>query len=176
MLAHDHAYGAAIIARTRLGCKLIPELSSNAAVCVEFADMQLFSAYCKPALVGLGTILGPILGNPRFQRTRAVIGMDANAHNPLWNSTFTDDKGRELEDLMLSNQLDLLNVPAAELAWVPAGTSFIDVTLAGDEVFQHLQNWKYLDFHSLSDHPYIYFTIAGHHHPSRPIQLLIPNM
>ena len=33
----------------------------------------------------------------RFQRTRAAIGMDANAHNPLWNSTFTDDKGRELE-------------------------------------------------------------------------------
>jgi len=77
---------------------------------------------------------------------------------------------------MLSNQLDLLNVPAAELAWVPPGTSFIDVTLAGDEVFPHLQNWKYLDFHSLSDHPYIYFTIAGHHHPSRPIQLLIPNI
>ena len=97
MLAHDHAYGAAIIARTSLGCKLIPELPSNAAVCVEFADIQLFSAYCKPTLDGLETILGPILGNRRFQHTRAVTGMDADARNPLWNSTFTDDKGRELE-------------------------------------------------------------------------------
>ena len=39
----------------------------------------------------------------------------------------------------------------------PWGTSFIDITLAGNRA--HIPRWSYLAMPSLSDHPYIYFEV-----------------
>ena len=58
------------------------------------------------------------------------------------------------------------NVPSKELDFVPAGTSFIDVTLTGDSI--SLVKWLFLPFASMSDHPLIFFEVRGD--PCRPSQ------
>ncbi len=58
-----------------------------------------------------------------------------------------------------------LNEDPNECSFTPVGTSFIDITLAGDKIAN--TSWSYLDFPSLSDHPYITFNFSLFS-PSRP--------
>jgi hypothetical protein len=55
------------------------------------------------------------------------------------------------------NCLQILNQPLDQLAFVPAGTSFLDLTLAGSSV--KASRWFFPSIPSMSDHPYIYFEI-----------------
>ncbi len=43
------------------------------------------------------------------------------------------------------------------LSFVPASTSFVDVTLRGDGIV--FDSWRFLEDYSLSDHPYIFMSI-----------------
>ena len=87
----------------------------------------------------------------------SVFCLDANARNLLWNSSCTDQKGYNFESIFQSRKLNIVNVPKADLDFVPRGTSFVDITVAGDRV--NVTRWIFLELHSLSDHPYIYFEV-----------------
>lgn len=91
--------------------------------------------------------------------------MDSNAKNRLWNSPTTDAKGVELECLIHSENLSIINSNTSDLDFTPGGTSFLDVTLAGDKVV--VSHWFFPSIPSLSDHPYIYFKISRACHASR---------
>jgi hypothetical protein len=43
------------------------------------------------------------------------------------------------------------------LDFIPGGTSFVDITLAGGQV--NVTRWLFLSMPSLSDHLYIYFEV-----------------
>ena len=77
--------------------------------------------------------------------------------NKLWNSSCTDEKGRELETFILNNNLNITNINKSKLDYIPQRTSKVDVTLNGDKV--KILNWKYLNVESLSDHPYIFYEL-----------------
>ena len=171
-LTMHHAYGAAIIAKVSLRPRLLTELSSNGLIGIELfppgsRSMQIFSIYCRPNIEDLRGFLTPLFGHPTFQGDKAIIGMDSNAHSPLWNSSHLDEKGKDLEELIILKNLNVLNIPLSDLSWKPAGTSFIDLTLIGDRLLDVVTGWRYLDFNSLSDHPYIFFRI--HHTLDRSI-------
>ena len=85
--------------------------------------------------------------------------MDSNAHNPLWNSSYEDPKGRELERFLAANPLHIVNKKPAEDSCPFLKTTFIDLTLAGENILGFVKGWKYLDMPSLSDHPFIFFNI-----------------
>jgi hypothetical protein len=68
-----------------------------------------------------------------------------------------NSRGRNLEVLTLRHELNIANRPRADLDFVPKGTPFVDITLAGDQIV--VSRWLYLAFFSLSDHPYIYFEV-----------------
>jgi len=156
-------YGAVILARSNLQVKIVNELSSNEIVCVEISvgkrKLQFLSCYCRPSLPNLYSLLDPIFSHPYFDSKNAVIAIDANAHSPIWNSVSCDAKGRELEGLISLYNLNVANLPKSDLPWVPSSTTFVDVTLFGDHLRSLLTEWKFLDFPSLSDHPFIYFSI-----------------
>jgi hypothetical protein len=92
-----------------------------------------------------------------FATPLSIIGTDSNAKKPLWNSCGKDSHGRELENLITRHKLNIVNRPHADLDFIPKGTSFVDITLAGDQIV--VSRWLYLAFLSLSDHPYIYFEV-----------------
>ena len=84
--------------------------------------------------------------------------MDTNAHNPLWNSSNSDDKGRELEEIIAEISLNICN-STSDLFRNLKGTTHVDVTLAGDEAYNNMREWQYLMIPSLSDHLYIMFIL-----------------
>ena len=163
-LNDNHHFGAAIVAKKSLKCRLLPDLSENhvAAALLELDGLSfvILSIYLRPSLPSLEVELLPILSRAFSLSTRLVIGADANAKNPIWNSPVSNLRGRELEALLARLPLNVCNLPIASLAFVPPATSFIDVTLVGNMV--KVANWHFPDIPSLSDHPYIVFELARH--------------
>ncbi|KAI9559420.1 hypothetical protein GHT06_013408 [Daphnia sinensis] len=91
----------------------------------------------------------------------SIIAIDSNALSKVWNSKLTNSRGIELEQLIAKHFLCILNRPLAELEFVPAGTLFIDISLAGSAITS--SRWFYPTIPSFSDHPYIYFEVFRPH-------------
>ncbi len=153
----DHQYGSAVLIKSAIESKLLEEATDNQVTCVQIFNgneaVLLVSAYCRPSTQGVETVISHPLRHLSSLLPRSLIALDSNARNVLWNSRRTDDRGRELENLALRSGLSFANRRKEELGFVPAGTSFVDVTLVGSMI--ETGNWRYLEDHSLSDHPYI---------------------
>ena len=161
-LSDDHAYGAAIIARKSLKALLVPLIGCNSAVGVKIVSSQsehyFFSIYCRPSISNLEASLANFFSHltPKIIE-KAVFCFDSNAKNPLWNSKVLDQKGRLLEDLLVSHNISVENASLLSLPHIPLNTSFLDITGAGATI--NISNWHFPDYPSLSDHPYISFSV-----------------
>ena len=154
----EHHYGAALLTKKKLRATLCRDASNNHVACATIpmgpALVTFASVYIRPTAANIESVLSaPLQAIDRLNLS--VLGIDANARNPLWGSCRADAKGRELENLLLGSPLVLANAALDDLSFRPSGTSFIDVTLHGCDV--ELLGWKYLDMPSLSDHPLIVF-------------------
>lgn len=160
-LSSDHAYGAAIIVKNSLvsSCKIEAVGTENHAtgivITTASGPLYFWSLYIRPTHSSPIPVLTPLLSN--FHLSRTVLAMDSNCKNKSWNSPFTDAKGEELEALIADNCLNIVNVPRAQLDFVPGNTLFLDLTLAGDKV--RVSHWRFLSTPSCSDHPYVYFEV-----------------
>ena len=165
-LSADHAFGAAILAKKSLGATKSEFFLENYSVGVNIYSFTLASFYCRPSSPEIKPFLDPIAKARPEIRKRLIVSMDANARNPLWNSLVLDKKGRDLEDLLHSLSLNINNRPRKELVFTPNCSSMVDITLGGDEVA--IENWRFLDLDSLSDHPFIFFNIS---HIDNPLKV-----
>jgi ribonuclease HI len=162
-LDSNHHYGAAIVAKKSLRCQLLPNLSGNHIIAVQLEldgyAFILLSIYLRPSLPSLEAELSLVLNRAFTLLPRVVVGADVNAKSPLWNSSTANPRGRELEALLARFPLNVCNQPVANLPFTPTETSFIDVTLASNSVT--VSNWHFPDIPSLSDHPFISFTVVS---------------
>jgi hypothetical protein len=76
--------------------------------------------------------------------------LGANARNVLCNSSNTYLRGQNFETIIQIQKLNIANIPKAELDFVPKGTSFVDITVVGDQI--NVGRWIFLEVPSLSDH------------------------
>lgn len=161
-LSEDHQYGAAIIIRRTMKSRILT-MSNNCAVYLNLSagtsTLLLISAYCRPSSNSVCSVLSPGLNSFSSTLKNSIVCIDSNAKNPLWNSRVLDKKGRELEHLINQHSLYIVNTPKEKLSFLPTGSSFLDVTLAGDNI--KLKNWRFLPDPSLSDHPYIIFEVPS---------------
>jgi len=161
-LSEDHRYGTVILVRETIPSILITTSSRNELTCVRLysgqSSLLLISAYCRPSVSSLSSILLPALEKERRSLSNSIVCIDSNAKSKMWNSLRTDDRGEELEDLALHFALHVANVNKSELPFVPGGTAFVDVTLRGERTV--LRDWRYLEDPSLSDHPYILMGVS----------------
>ena len=109
----DHAYGSAIITKKVHKVKHLKTPSPNEIVGVELhcksQKLLCFSIYKRPSTDNLIEILENLVGmSPSVDNY--IICMDANAHNHIWNSNFTDGNGRELENFIIGNNLSICKV------------------------------------------------------------------
>ncbi len=72
----------------------------------------------------------------------SIVAIDSNALNKIWNSKCTNARWTEWESVISDNCLQILNQPLDQLSFVPAGTSFLDLTLAGSSALAGA--WKLL--------------------------------
>ena len=90
------------------------------------------------------------------------MGTDSNAYSPMWGSADLNSRGEDLETIVLSKNLTVLNVGDKPTFSTSRAESVIDVTLMNNEAIQTLKadDWRVCDQPSFSDHNYIKFTLG----------------
>ena len=160
-LSSEHAFGSAIIIRESLRAIVLP-VSNNEVTAVQInhfgKNLTLLSAYARPSARGLSSVLAAPLSSLSATLSETIISLASNGRTHLWNSAVTDQKGRELENLLYHN-LHLANRPLTSLEFTPPSTSFVDVTSGGINI--NFSSWQFLSTPSLSDHPYIFFKCSS---------------
>ena len=160
-LSKDHAYGSAVLVRLSLATtfRAVCRSQSNHIAAVDLhtplGTFRFISAYLRPSISDVVTQF--ISGIGGILTKLSIVAVDSNALNKIWNSKCTNARGTELESVISDNCLQILNQPLDQLSFVPAGTSFLDLTLAGSSVKS--ARWFFPSIPSMSDHPYIYFEI-----------------
>ena len=132
-LSSGNAYGAAILIRQSLvkNGDLTFFHKGNHATCVEihcrFGRFRFASLYLGPSLPNFVSSTKECL--ELVSSTFAVIDVDSNTRNQLWNSIYTDQKGIDFEQLSLASKLNVMNATLDSLKCVPGETYFVDVRL-----------------------------------------------
>lgn len=94
--------------------------------------------------------------------SRTIISIDGNARSTTWFDRLTNHRGDELEQWICASNLYILNeesIVSKNTFDSHQGSSNVDLTLAGEEVAQHITNWQISESESLSDHNSITFTL-----------------
>lgn len=134
-------------------------MSSNNVSAIEFKcdsfSIFVISAYLRPTIKNPDETLYALCNLLKSDTQTNIFCIDTNAKHKLWGSSQTDSKGASMESAITAKKLNILNRDPDECEFTPVGTSFIDITLAGDKIANN--SWSYLDLPSLSDHPYITF-------------------
>jgi ribonuclease HI len=100
-----------------------------------------------------------------------IIGCDANAHNFLWGSNTSDNRGDLLTEYLFIQDLAVLNEgskPTYNTIKVFNGVptpiqSIIDLTISTSFIANSICNWQVLDDITASDHKYITFELEASH-------------
>ncbi|XP_045022990.1 LOW QUALITY PROTEIN: uncharacterized protein LOC123466999 [Daphnia magna] len=168
---HDHAYGACIISKDQF--KSIPiqfpeEFENNMAgieIKHENTSLCFVSLYCRPSARNQEKLIKTAINKLGLQLPNSIIAIDINERNKIWGSSSTTQIGHSLEQIISAHNLNIANRDPAECSFIPPGTSFIDVTAAGDKT--KIAYWDYLNQPSMSDHPYIIFGVTLTAHQQR---------
>ena len=93
-----------------------------------------------------------------------VLGMDSNAHSPLWGCSEGNARGEALEDLITDKDLLVANDGNLSTFVSTRAESIIDVTLMNSLAYSttNLRNWRVDTGVSFSDHRYITFDMEAY--------------
>ena len=85
-----------------------------------------------------------------------IIGMDSNAHSSLYSLAISDQRGSDLEDFILTHDLDIANIAHVPTFQTVRAQSVIDITLTKDI---YIHDWHVDTEYNASDHNTIVFSI-----------------
>ena len=90
-----------------------------------------------------------------------ILAIDSNARNKLWHDINTNQRGKTLEDFLITSDLHLMN----EATSIPTfenirGRSWIDLTLCNNILAQSTRRWTCGEEERCSDHKLICFDIV----------------
>jgi len=90
-------------------------------------------------------------------RLPLVVGGDANAHHTLWGSSDINERGIQLLEFIVEQDLHCIN-KGHKPNFVTSNTKErLDVTLVSNDLITKVSFWKVLDTESMSDHKFIQF-------------------
>ena len=91
-----------------------------------------------------------------------IAGCDANSHHTLWGSSRDSERGADLLEFLVGEDLDFLNRGCTPTFFTQGrGESVIDMTICTSEVYSMMHGWRVSEELSLSDHRYIDFWTEG---------------
>ena len=94
-----------------------------------------------------------------FKGRPLVIGCDSNAHNVIWGSKDTNERGEFLMNFILNNDLVINNRGSEPTFSNKVRSEVIDITLSSRSFSKNIGNWRVLDKDSFSDHSFISFEL-----------------
>ena len=124
----------------------------------KFICCSLYLPYDGPIQ---STFLSELLNYCRKLRIPFLIGCDANAHNVIWGSSDTNDRGIALMEFISANNLFILNRGNRPTFCNSIREEVIDLTLCSEDFSTDISNWEVWQEESLSDHRYIRFDIGS---------------
>lgn len=135
-------YGAVVIVRKSLHAQHIKEIPENHISLIQIkvcANISSFlSIYCRNSKQ-IFTSLRAISLLPGDFFKHSVMAIDTNVHSNIWNRRFVHRRGEISESFFTQKSLNIMNSSSI----VPLqNTSFVDVTLTGDDVT--CTKWKFL--------------------------------
>ena len=83
-----------------------------------------------------------------------LLCMDANAYSTFWNCLYTNNRGNDWQELIMSQGLDVQNKGNSPTFVGSRGSSIIDVTLT-NQYSEVVTKWRVDKSYSFSDHRYI---------------------
>lgn len=128
---------------------------------IQFKELLFVSAYASPnadiddfqqQLEKIGDVLKEKEG------PKLIIG-DFNAKSPQRGSMVHDNREKRMTEWMAQQQLIAINQSSILTFCRGEYESFLDLTLAAEEIASKIKNWKVLEEKSLSDHSIITFEI-----------------
>lgn len=88
-----------------------------------------------------------------------LLGMDTNAHSPLWGSKSENARGDWLESILMHHNLCVLNTGSVPTFVAQIGSSVIDVTACSPDLFCLVNEWHVVNKHEMSDHRRLRFVL-----------------
>ena len=88
-----------------------------------------------------------------------VIGMDSNAHSPMWGCKDTNKRGELVEEFIVLHNLMVCNQGAKPTFVTSRANSIIDLTLCSRGMVGGIKKWKVSEQHQFSDHRRILFQL-----------------
>ncbi|CAH2228192.1 jg2997, partial [Pararge aegeria aegeria] len=135
--------------------------SADCFVCIETADITLYSIYISPKKCTLDdfknnlSIIQQDLTESQARNKKIIITGDLNAKHPCWGGMQTNKKGEELLEWIHRLDLVILNDGIFPTCVRQKGQSFIDVTIISGSPNLDKVTWSVLEDESMSDHKYI---------------------
>ena len=90
-----------------------------------------------------------------------IVGCDANAHNEMWGSSDTNERGEYLLEYLLKENLEVFNVGDVPTFVTRAREEVLDLTFGSARVRSSVKKWRVSSEPSMSDHRIIRFDIEG---------------
>lgn len=97
----------------------------------------------------------------RAANLQLIMGADSNAHNIVWGSTNTNNRGEYLLEFIISNDLCVLNQGNEPTFDNGRRKEVIDITLATSRITNEITGWHVSREPSLSDHNYIELEVSN---------------
>lgn len=133
----------------------------NGFVWIKTNDIVIYSCYFSPnrSCEFFDEFLSDIGRDIRHEVGHAILGGDFNAKSPMWGASREDKRGKILADWAMGKGLVVLNKGDRRTFQRGTGESFIDITLADDQLFRKILGWQVLELETLCWHNLIEYKI-----------------
>ena len=157
---------AAIWANNNLQPWLVEEFTDE-DICTIAISLRGRTTYVASAYfdINLTARMPKFMSLLEFCRTGGIpllVGADSNSHSVLWGCEDTNNRGIELEDVIIEHQLIVHNIGSEPTFCTTRAKSIIDITLTNVPAADLLEvtGWRVLEEDSLSDHKYISYQVG----------------
>jgi hypothetical protein len=90
-----------------------------------------------------------------------IFAIDSNARSTSWHDVLTNNRGKKLEEFIISKQLHIANEESSSNTFqTERGASNIDLTILNNKAIDYITDWKIHDQESCSDHNIIKYGLG----------------
>ena len=157
---------AIILNNNKIDAVAVQQVSDEDATLIEFSykGLNFYGASLYFAIdQDLGRDIGKVEEIRKLTRGKGLIlSIDSNSRSKLWHDTHTNQRGKTLEEFIITSDLFLINqesdIPTFETL---RGRSWIDLTICNNILVQKTRRWTCGENESCSDHNLIRFDIEA---------------
>lgn len=118
---------------------LVNEFTNRDQCCVAVENqgklVYIASAYLDINYSATPQILRNLIERCEVERIPLILGMDANAHSPLWGCDESNPRGEDLESMIAEHNLTVLNSGSIPTFKTTRAESIIDVTVINSAAY-----------------------------------------